>query len=82
MLYGGARRAQMRRKFGLPGDCLNDMCTWVFCSWAALCQETRTLRQNGVRGGVWGAEAAAGADKAALLAPGSMEMAAKGPSAV
>lgn len=81
LLYGGLRRAQMRRKFGLPGDTLNDICSWLWCSWAALCQETRTLRQFGVRDGVWGAEAVGAQDKASLLAPGSIEMKA-GPSAV
>ena len=80
LIYGGVRRAQMRKKFGLPGDTLNDVCSWIFCSWAALCQETRTLRQNGVRDGVWGAEGAGG-DKSSLLAPGAVEMQA-GPSAV
>ncbi len=81
LVYGGVRRVQLRKKFGLPGDTLNDVCSWLWCSWAALCQETRTLRQAGVKDGVWGAEAAGGGDKASLLAPGSVEMQA-GPSAV
>ena len=71
LLYGGARRVAMRKKFGLPGDTLNDICTWIFCAWAALCQETRTLRQNGVTGGTWGGEAATH-----LLAPAAVEMSA------
>jgi Cys-rich protein (TIGR01571 family) len=69
LVYGGARRAAMRKKFGLQGNTLNDVCSWIFCAWAALCQETRTLRQNGVAGGVWGGEQAT-----RLLAPGSVEM--------
>jgi Cys-rich protein (TIGR01571 family) len=69
LLYGGARRATMRKKFGLQGNTLNDVCSWIFCAWAALCQETRTLRQNGVDGGAWGGEQAT-----RLLAPGSVEM--------
>jgi len=81
LVYGGVRRVQLRKKFGLPGDTLNDVCSWLWCSWVALCQETRTLRQAGVKDGVWGAEAAGGGDKASLLAPGSVEMQA-GPSAV
>ena len=81
LVYGGARRAQMRKKFGLPGNTLNDVCSWLFCSWAALCQETRTLRQAGVRDGVWGAEGAGGGDKTSLLAPSNVEMQA-GPAAV
>jgi hypothetical protein len=59
----------MRRKFGLPGDNCHDVCFWIFCAWAALCQETRTLRQNRVEGGVWGGEQAT-----SLLAPGAIEM--------
>ncbi len=79
LLYGGARRVQMRRKFGLPGDTCHDMCAWVFCAWAALCQEVRTLRQNGVRGGAWGGEAAVATR---LLAPEAVQMAPRGASAV
>ena len=71
LVYGGVRRTAMRKKFGLPGDTLNDMCTWICCAWAALCQETRTLRQNGVAGGTWGGAAQ---DKTSLLAPGAVEM--------
>ena len=72
LLYGGVRRIAMRKKFNLPGKALDDVCAWIFCAWAALCQETRTLRHNAVLQGVWQGYQAV--EKTRLTAPGAVEM--------
>ena len=66
-IYGACRRSAMRAKFGLPGDNCADAAAWLCCCWAAICQEARTLRHNGVERGEWVGAAAAG--KSVLLAP-------------
>ena len=35
------------------GSRMGDLCTWLWCSPCALCQETRTLWANNVAEGVW-----------------------------
>ena len=79
LLYGGWRRGQLRRKFKLPGDTLNDVATWVCCAWAALCQETRTLRHNRVFRGAWNGPGLTvlspeGKEEALVVAPRNVEM--------
>jgi Cys-rich protein (TIGR01571 family) len=79
LLYAGLRRIAMRRKFGMPGKASDDVCSWMFCAWAALCQEVRTLRHFDVRGGVWNGfdparVAALAQEKARLKAPKAVEM--------
>ena len=81
LFYAGLRRVAMRRKFGMPGKASDDVCSWMFCAWAALCQEVRTLRHFDVRGGVWNGfdparVAALAQEKARLKAPQAVEMSA------
>lgn len=81
LFYAGLRRIAIRRKFGMPGKVTDDVCAWMLCAWAALCQEVRTLRHYDVRGGVWNGfdpvrVAALAEEKARLKAPQSVEMSA------
>lgn len=43
LLYAGARRTQLRRRMGIPGNVLTDQAAWLCCAPCALCQETRTV---------------------------------------
>lgn len=53
VLYGAARRTEIRERFHIKGSRLGDICTWFWCSMCAICQEARTLQVNNVVEGVW-----------------------------
>lgn len=52
-VYAARRRTEIRKKFGIAGTYMGDICTWIWCPGPALCQEARTLWHNNVHDGVW-----------------------------
>ena len=56
--YGGWRRTQIRKKFGIPGEEVSDHLSWLCCPSCALCQELRTMEAYNIENGVMRVEAA------------------------
>lgn len=52
-VYAGARRTQMRERFGIAGSPLGDFMAWLCCPLCANAQESRTLSHHSVEDGEW-----------------------------
>lgn len=76
LAYGGAWRMKMRETYHLPGSTVccgskraTDICTWIWCSYCALCQEIRTTDQYQVEETSYAQAPDAEAGGVAVVAP-------------